>query len=286
MKRGTTIAGTKQVGKAHCLGLMLVIVSLSGSTALALDPMGPPGCVLRRGDYKVTLDYALGQMDLDLTNGRWTSRLDGAPQAPELLNSKTIKDFETQRVCAGLGYGVLQKWDVFARLGAANATFGDSIWDLGEDFEGNNDLLVGAGIKGTFYETERLRLGGLLQGSYAEYDGKMKRSGWPLSDSVEATITEAQLAVGVTYFWTRRVSLYAGPFAHYMSGDFDYTFALIDIESGDLERSVWAWEIDNGLAYGGYLGAQISFGRNGLFTIEYQQTSDANTIGMGVLWRI
>lgn len=286
MKRGTTLAGAKRARKAYYLSLMLVMVGLSGSTALALDPMGPPGSALREGDYRVTLDYAFGEMDLDLAGGKWSARLDGDPYEAGAANSITIKDFKTHRVYAGLGYGIYENWDVFARLGGANATFGDSIWKDGEDFEGNNDLLVGAGIKGTFHETDRVRLGGLLQVSYAEYDGELDASGWPSSDFVEATVTEAQLALGATYFWTRRVSLYAGPFVHYMTGDFKDTFTMYDDDLSGLVHTVYTWEIDNGLTYGGYLGAQIALGHNCLFNVEYQMTSDANTIGMGLLWRI
>lgn len=286
MKRGTTLAGIKRARKVCYLGLVLALAGLSGSTSLALDPMGPPGCALQEGDYRVTLDYAFGEMDFDLASGRWSSRLDGEPYNSGEATSLTIKDFKTHRLYAGLGYCFSENWDAFARLGGANATFGDSIWENGEDFEGNNDLLVGAGIKGTFYETDRMRLGGLLQVSYAEYEGKLDASGWPTSDIVEATITESQIALGATYFWTNRVSFYAGPFVHYIMGDFKDTLTFYNDDLGGLVYSRYKWEIDNSLTYGGYLGAQISFGRNGLFTIEYQQTSDANTIGMGLLWRI
>lgn len=283
MKRETTLAGKSWT---CTLGLMLLMAGLRGSLAMALDPMGPPGSVLQPGDYKVTVDYAFGQMDLDLAGGKWSSRLDGDPYNAGAANPVTIQDFETHRVYGGLGYGVLEDWDVFVRLGGANATFGDSIWKAGEDFEGGNDLLVGAGIKGTFYETDRVRFGGLLQGSYAEYEGKLDVSGWPSSDSVEATITEAQLSLGASYLWTQRVALYAGPFVHYIAGDFENRVTLYDDNLSGLMHSVYTWEIDNGLTYGGYIGAQIVLGHNCLCSVEYQQTSDANTIGLGLMWKI
>jgi hypothetical protein len=289
MKRGTTVAGAKHAGKVCYLGLILGVVSLSGSTAFALDPMGPPGSVLRQGDYKVTLDYAYGTMDLNLTNGTWTERLDGVPNGAGQAVPKTIKDFKAHRVYAGLGYGISDNWDVFMRLGGANATFGDSLWKAGESFDGNNDLLIGAGIKGTFYETNRLRFGGLLQASYAEYDGKLDAHtpGWSAPDFIEATVSEAQLALGATYLWTDRVSIYAGPFAHmFITGSFDDTFTLYNNDLSGLESLVYSWDIDKDLTYGAYVGAQIVLGRNCLFNVEYQQTSNANTIGLGLMWRI
>jgi hypothetical protein len=289
MKRGITAGGAKHAGSAYYLGLILVVVSLGGSTALALDPMGPPGSVLRRGDYKVTLDYAYGEMDLDLTNGSWTERLNGAPYATGRAVPITISDFKAHRVYAGLGYGIFDNWDVFVRLGGANATFGDSIWKAGESFDGNNDLLIGAGIKGTFYETDRLRLGGLVQASYAEYDGKLDAHtpGWLSPDFIEARVSEAQLALGVTYLWTKRLSIYAGPFAHmFIAGDLEDTFTLYSNDLNGLVSSVYSWDIDKDLTYGAYVGAQVVLGRNCLFNVEYQQTSDADTIGLGLIWRI
>lgn len=277
MKSGMTVARTKHVSKVHYLVLLLAALSLSGSTAWALDPMGPPASALRQGDYKVTLDYSFSQIDLDLGN----LVVSGLGTLP----SRTIKDFEVHRAYAGLGYGIFENWDAFARLGLSRATFGDSIWDAGEDFKGDNDFAIGAGVKTRFYESEQWRIGALLQISYAEFDGKLDADtpAWIAPDIIEIDITQIQLALGATYFWTDRVSIYAGPFAHMVSGDFIDDFIL---EDNGVENHKLSGDIDNDLTYGAYLGAQIVLNQNCLFNIEYQQTSDSSAVGLGLMWRI
>jgi hypothetical protein len=171
-------------------------------------------------------------------------------------------------------------------VGGAKGTFGDSLWEGGEDFDGGIDFAAGAGIRATFFEVGDLLLGGLLQASYAEFDGELDGPGWPSSDFVEVKITEAQLALGATYRWTDRLSVYGGPFAHVAMGDFDDTFTFHDDDLGGLVQSHYYWYIDEGPNYGAYLGALIALGRNSSFNVEYQLTSDANAVGLGLMWRI
>lgn len=286
MKRGINTARTRHVRKICYLALALVMAGLGGEIAFALDPMGPPASALQQGEYKAMLDYSFSQMDFDLADGKWTELLDGvfydSGQAVDLV----IKDFETHRAYAGLGYGIFDNWEVFLRAGGAKATFGDSLWEDGEDFDSNIDFAAGAGIRATFFEAGDLLLGGLLQGSYSEFDGELDAPGWPSSDFVEVKIMEAQLALGATYRWTDWLSVYGGPFAHVVRGDFDDTFTFYNDEVGGLVQSHFYWYIDEGPNYGAYLGALMALGRSSAFNVELQFTSDANAIGMGLMWRI
>lgn len=286
MKRGINTARTEHVSKICYLALALVIAGLGGQTALALDPMGPPGSALQAGEYKATLDYSFSEMDFELTDGKWTDLLDGVFNDSGAAISLTIKDFETHRAYAGLGYGIFDNWEVFLRVGGAKATFGDSLWEGGEDFDGNIDFAAGAGIRATFFEVGDLLLGGLLQASYAEFDGELDGPGWPSSDFVEVKITEAQLALGATYRWTAWLSVYGGPFAYVVMGDFDDTFTFHDDDLGGLVQSRYYWYIDEGPNYGAYLGALMALGRNSAFNVELQLAGDANAIGLGLMWRI
>ena len=286
MKRGINTTRIEHVSKICYLALALVIAGLGGQSVFALDPMGPPASALQRGEYKATLDYSFSKMDLDLINGTWTERLDGVFHGTGLAESLTIKDFKAHRAYAGLGYGVIDNWEAFLRLGGTNGTFGDSIWEDGEDFDGNIDFAAGAGVRATFYETGNLQLGGLLQASYAEYDGKLDAPGLPSSDFIEASITEVQLALGATYRWTDRLSVYGGPFAHVVWGDFDDTFTLFDDDLDGLVHSVYSWEIDQGPDYGAYIGAWMVLNQNCSFNVELQLTADANALGMGLMYRL
>ncbi|MHC4678987.1 MAG: hypothetical protein ACYTEK_09840 [Planctomycetota bacterium] len=276
MRRGISTKRTKHVMEVCYLGLALVLVSLGGPTALALDPMGLPASQLRQGDYKLILDYSFSEMDLELTNGAFS---EGGS-----LISLTLEDFEAHRAYAGLGYGLYDNWEGFLRLGGAKGTFGDTIWEAGEELEGGIDFAVGAGVKATFYETDDWRFGGLLQASYAEFDGTLELGapGW-VPDFVEVDIIQVQAALGATYRWTNRVSVYAGPFAYMAMGDFDDTFSVFDDGAATVGFS---WDVDDGPNYGGYLGANIIVNENCTFNVEYQLAGDASAVGMGLMWRI
>jgi hypothetical protein len=286
MKRGINTARTGPVRKICYLALALVIAGLGGETALALDPMGPPATALQRGEYKAALDYSFSEMDFELTDGKWTDLLEGVFNDSGQAIDLTIKDFETHRAYASLGYGIFDNWEVFLRAGGAKATFGDSIWGGGEDFDGNIDFAAGAGIRATFFEVGDVLVGGLLQGSYSEFDGELDGPGWPSADFVEVKIMEAQVALGATYRWTDWLSVYGGPFAYVVKGDFDDTFVFNDSDLGGLVQAHYYWYIDEGPNYGAYLGALMALGRNSAFNVELQFTSDANALGMGLMWRI
>ncbi|UCC99879.1 MAG: hypothetical protein JSW66_08345 [Phycisphaerales bacterium] len=276
MRRGISTKRTGRVTTTYILGLALVMVGLGGSTAFALDPMGPPASALRQGDYKLTLDYSFSEMDFELTDG--TSSTGG-----ELI-PLTLKDFQAHRAYAGLGYGLYDNWEAFVRFGGTKGTFGDSIWEVGEEFEGGFDFAVGAGAKATFYETDSWRVGALLQASYAEFDGTLELSapGW-LPDVTEIDILQVQAAIGATYHWTDRISVYAGPFAYMVMGDFEDTFPVTTNGAGTITLS---WDIDDGPNYGGYLGAYIILNDNSMLNVEYQLAADASAVGLGLMWRI
>ncbi|MBL7186017.1 MAG: hypothetical protein ISS70_06805 [Phycisphaerae bacterium] len=57
--------------------LALVFASLSGSTAFALDPIGPPAVDLKRGQLGAQVMYSYTKMDLELSDGKWTEHLAG-----------------------------------------------------------------------------------------------------------------------------------------------------------------------------------------------------------------
>ena len=288
MRRGTPTKRTNHSTEIICLGLAFILVSLAGAPALALDPMGPPASALRQGDYKLTLDYSFGQRDLDLSEGTWKQRVNGVPSGSGRTVALTIDDLQEHRAYAGLGYGLADSWEVFLRLGGVKSTFGDSLWNSGEEFEGNIDYIVGGGIKATFYEEGNWQLGGLLQASYAELDGKLDATspGWLAPDFIEIWIAEAQIALGATYRWTERISLYGGPFAHMAMGEFEDTFSTYDNTLNSFVTADNWWDLDKSLNYGGYFGANFILGENCTCNVEYQLAGDASTIGLGLTWRI
>jgi hypothetical protein len=282
MNNGKIPAKTENPRMIWLLGLALMIIGLSGSNLFALDLLGPPTAELEKGMFRGGIEYSLSQMDLELIEGNLDLYRDGEFLTGS-IDSITIKDLEVTTLYTALGYG-FENYEVFVRMGAANATFGDSLWEEGEEFDNDYNFAIGAGAKATFHEGFNWKIGGIFQINRTELDGEINSSSWPITQPqlAEISTTEMQIAVGVTYLYSSRVSFYGGPFAHFISGDFDYKFTRIGetVDTGE-----FSWEINEGPTYGGYLGAQFKFAKKYSANLEYQHTSDANVFGANIMIR-
>jgi long-subunit fatty acid transport protein len=170
-------------------------------------------------------------------------------------------------------------------VGGTNVKFGDSIWEDEETFDSGTDFAIGGGIKATFLEAGGLKLGGLLQANWSEFDGKLTAAHWAASDFVEIDIAEVQIAAGASYTWAERVSIYGGPFLHFISGDLHDTFSEAYTGSGDpslILTSEYSWDIDEKWILGAYIGVQVELSDRGAFNIEAQHTAEADAIGLSL----
>jgi len=271
--------------KIRLFGFVLMMFGLCGSNAFALDFMGPPTAEIEKGMFRAGIEYTFSDMDLELIEGQGTVFRNGETVYSGDLLSITINGFEINTLYASVGYGIFENCEGFVRMGAANATFGDSIWNEGEDFDSNIDFAVGAGIKMNFYKGFDWKIGGVIQINRAELDGKLDSSSWimPQPQLVDISTTEIQIAIGATYMYSKRLSIYGGPFAHFISGDFSYQFNRITDEFFDVGE--FSWQINEGPIYGGYLGAQIKLSQSISANIEYQTSSDANVFGASLMMK-
>ena len=275
-----------KIQKIWTLSVICLVVGLVTSTAFALDPMGPPVAGLAEGQMKVGFDYSHSTMDLELNNGTYTEFIDGVFWSTGELDSFILKDFEASRAYANLGYGFTDYFEGFVRVGGTKGTFGDSIEGSAEEFNSGNELAVGGGIKATFFEQDGLKLGGLIQGSWSEYHGKLDSPNWFWPDFVEMDMLEVQIAFGARYTWEGRFSVYGGPFFHFISGDLDDTTGeLVEVDFGEIGNRERAWEIDEDSVFGGYFGAQLELAENCSFNIEYQRTAAADAVGLSLMFR-
>jgi hypothetical protein len=259
------------------VSIVLVVVILSTSTVLALDPMGSPTASKKKGQLSAGAEYSYSEMDIKLNEGKYTGG--------GILNSFKSKDFRMNRVYANIGYGITNNWEAFLRLGSANASLKNN-----NDFRltGDGDFAIGFGTKTTFFEKDKLKLGGLFQASWAHSDAEKFVNYTPYaashmwSDEVHIDITEIQIALGPCYQLLEGISLYGGPFIHIVDGNVDgkwhnlTTGAFIGDES---------YDIDGTGRFGGYVGTQVEFAENISFSIEYQHTAAANALGMGLICR-
>ena len=284
MRIERTTAKTENVIKIWLLGLAFIIIGLGGSNAFALDLLGPPTAEVEKGMFRGGIEYSFSEMDMKLIEGKGIVYRNGELLDSGNANSLTIKDFEVNRLYANVGYGLFENGEVFIRMGAANAEFGDSIWEEGENFDNKYNFAIGAGLKATMYESFAWKIGGVFQINRTELDGKIDSSSWtiPQPQFAEISTTELQIAIGATYMYSSRVSIYGGPFAHFISGDFDYDFTKI---TSELDTGEFSWEINDNFTYGGYIGAKYKFAKRFSANIEYQHTSDADVFGANIMMR-
>ena len=284
MRSGRILAKTENAIKIWPLGIVLILIGLGSSNAFALDLMGPPTAGLEKGMFRGGIEYSYSTMDLDLIEGKAIIFRNGAPLGSGPAQSLTIKDFKVNTLYATVGYGIFKNCEGFLRMGAANATFDDSLWGEREEFDSNVDFAIGGGVKATFYEGFDWKIGGVFQINRAELDGEIESSSWviPQPQFAEISTTEMQIAMGATYLYSSRVSIYGGPFAHFISGDFDYKLTRITEE---FDTGEYSWEINEGPTFGGYIGAQIEIAKNCSANIEYQHNSNANVFGVNLMMR-
>jgi hypothetical protein len=285
MRTGIIPAKTEKIRKIRLLSLALIIVGLSGSYAFALDLMGPPSAEVEKGMLRGGIEYSFSNIDLNLIEGNAYIYRNGTYLASGDVPSLTINNLKVNTLYATVGYGILDNYEVFLRMGTANAKFGDSLWDVGEDFDSGTDFAIGGGFKATFYQGFDWKVGGVFQINWAELDGEVKSSSWvvPQPQLVDISSTEMQIALGVTYLWSSRVSFYGGPFVHFISGDFDFKFSRFT--TGGFDTGKYSWQFNDGPTYGGYIGAQIKLLDNSYVNVEYQQNSDAEFYGAGLMLR-
>jgi len=177
--------------------VMLVVVGLFSTVALALDPMGPPTAGLKQGQFNGSLEYSYSDMNL---------RAEGS----DLKNVRMNKGY------ANLGYGIADNWEAFIRLGGAEADFKDD----GFEYNGDIGFAYGFGTKATIWEqSPELKWGGLFQMSWADLSGTAK---YPKED-VDLYAREIQIGVGPTWTPTKGLSIYGGPLVHFLHADWNNT---------------------------------------------------------------
>jgi opacity protein-like surface antigen len=268
-------------------GFAIVIICISGPAVFALSPMGPPASSLKQEDFKIGADYSYSEMDLEFNNGKYVEFLDGWFDASGPEPDLKLKGLEINTVYINIGYGVTDYFEVFLRLGGNNAKFsGHTFWPSGEDFDSNTGFAIGGGMKATFYEADRLKIGGLIQIDWSDLDGAIRPKEWPVADdTVTFDLTQVQIAVGPSYELTESVLIYGGPFLHFVYGDWEDVYNQIDPISGGLLTTKTSWDVEEDSSFGAYIGTQIEFGENSIFTIEYQHTSSADAVGASMAVR-
>jgi hypothetical protein len=225
--------------------VILTALALTGS-ALALAPMGPPTAGLKTGQFRVGVEYAYSNEDMK-------------------VEDEKIDNVASNMIFGNLGYGIMDEWEAFGRVGVADTKADDMFGVSGLNFDGDFKFAWGFGTKVTFLKQENLNWGALFQMTWLKSDDTI--SGYDF----EVDFYEMQIAVGPTWKLNDTLSIYGGPFVHWIKGDVD-----VEGESGDLEEDS---------AYGGYVGVDAALADNTSLFGEFQLTGSGWAIGTGINWK-
>jgi opacity protein-like surface antigen len=234
--------------KIVAIAVVLIMAGVWASSALALDPMGPPTAGLRQGGVSVGIDYLNSQMHNKFKYEGETMK---------------VKGNRVEKTYANLGYGVADNWEVYGRLGASRA----EAYGLEFVFGGYRPAW-GLGTKVTIAQSDNLKWGALFQISWNQSKLEWNEGG----DYEKMKWYEYQIAVGPTYKLTDKVSIYGGPFYNYLDGD------LSD------EDGKWG-DINSTGHVGGYIGAQFAVNDNLALNAEYQLSTDESGLGLQLVWK-
>jgi hypothetical protein len=266
------------MGHKCVLGTVVALsLAWGGSVTWAFDPLGAPKAGPAAGQFEVGSDFLYGTVDLDFSD-----KVSGGTSHDGYVSNSYSRHISTHstnqptsKLYATIGYGILQNWEAFLRLGGA-----DSGLRAGTMFA------FGGGTKVTLYETGNWSFGGILQASWSGSDGDLKAysSTNSTGESLnEYSVSEVQTVLGACYRLNSQITLYGGPTAALVRGTAEYktsnlsgTYMNFSKTSRDVEEESW---------FGGYLGAQVELHANILATLEYQHVGGSNAAAFGLLYR-
>lgn len=265
------------MGKKALLRGFFLVFALSGSVAFGLDFMGPPAAGLDKGQLSLGSSYSYSRMDVDIKGDYFGNHVGSTIELPKKL--------KMNKYYSVLAYGLEENSDVYLLLGSVRNKTGIVSNIRGtKDVDSDSECAIGFGAKRTFYEEGPLKLGGLYQMSWVrdiDINERLLVTNWYHTVEGELDLTEIQIAVGPSYQLNEFVSIYGGPFFHFIYGDFSYSESCSQCGSvsggtDDVREASW---------FGGYIGAQVELIKKAPFNIEWQHTAYADAVAMSITWR-
>ncbi len=195
--------------------LLLAVVLMLSSTALAGSLIGPVRGTLGAGQWAVDLEYFYQELDLKYCGKSWEYG-EGV-----YCDSGTIQDASFNMWFGSLEYGVCDNWDVFVRLGVTDLE--DDVRSCDYDandspFKLNGDygFAAGVGFRNTICQTGDIVWGSLIQATYLDPDG-----GRNDTISWDAEMWEFQAVLAANMQLRDDLWLYLGPMLHCVCGEMD-----------------------------------------------------------------
>jgi len=259
-----------------------LILLMTSGRSFALDPLGPPMASQKKDHGNIGLEYLYSEMDLHADNLIVATPL-GNLQFP----SGEIESIKMNKLYINLTSNLLDdNYDIFLRLGITNSSVDKSKNQENLSYIGDSDYncALGGGFRTTFYQSNdgKVKWGMLAQLSYATFDFDNKIysvNGSDISLSATVDMLEIQFAAGPTYQVTDEISIYGGPFLHFIKGSAELRGNVSEISvqgSSDIEQTS---------ELGGFIGLSTDLVKNTKFNIEFQHTGDAQAVGFSFIYR-
>ena len=277
--------------------LMLAVITAVGvlaSASIAGGPLGPPKAFVGHGKWLIDVEYAQEDMDLKST-GRARSYFYDAGAWTPVENTFTkfnIKGIESDVIFGSLAYGLWENWDVYVRLGAANAK--DDMQERGPfavpgesyNFDGSHGFACGFGTRTTFRQYGRWTFGAVGQVTWinpgdddVSWSGEVEDATSTISGDVELDWWQFQAGLGATYqadgWW-----IYGGPCLFFVNGDLDAK--LTETVDGDQYRYKYRHDLREESEFGGWFGVGCQLTRDTSCYAEYQIYKDGWVLGVGM----
>ena len=247
-----------------------------GGNIYALDFLGQPSARVENTNSFLGIGYVNSSIDIvtDDDMGDFGSA------------EFEIKDIDMDKYFFDLGGGTDDHTSFFFRIGAARAQIDRD--ENESNFAGYIDdsddaLLLGGGVKVTLYEEEHVKWGVSAQFTKTEFDFKKADFTLDSADYVdietEGTLYEIMVSTGPTVIFNKYVSIYGGPFLHFIRGEIEAK-GLIDTVPAYGETDVR----EDSIA-GGFVGVELTFGDKLSFSMEGQKTNSAAAVGGSLCFR-
>lgn len=276
------------------LGATLLAAGILASVAQAGAPMGPPMATLGEGHWGFGGEYGYESMDLRAF-GTITEAVPGL-FVDSFAQLADVEDLTSNMFFGTIAFGICDNWDVFARVGAADAQDDVLLFDpnnpgmVGDriGFDGGFGLAWGAGTRATFCRSGPWSFGGLAQVTWfrpGESDFTLTGFIAPdesLAGNMELKYWQAQISLAAAY-QIDTLSLWAGPFLQFVQGDLDIDsdFLVGELPVGTVDGSL---DIEESSQVGAHFGANWKMADQLHLWGEGQITGDSWLVGIGFVF--
>jgi len=252
---------------------LIIILTLFATTTYAFDPVGIPGGWLDEGQGKIALEYSHSKLDIH------------ADSSTELgYAAADIKDIDIDQYTANFGLGLTRDIEIFIRTGIIQADPDNSDNDdnVGGDIGKSKDsFLFGGGLKFNIYRGDKFSWGLTAQTSWNNISfGGRYFKGAGTETKTKIKMFNTQIATGPAYKLNDSLTIYGGPFFHFVNGDVEMK-DKIGSSTTTYEDSI----LEEDSILGGFVGGQWEFYKDTLLNIECLFTDSGYGVAGGVIWK-